>query len=138
MTLTGPPLSKSITLIAILESAGTARRFIRDVLGDRYPAVEVVVLLTSELMANAVRHSRSGSRDGGQVTVTVEVGVGVVRVDVVDEGSELEVPVVVDRGDVFCEGGRGLWLVRELAAEWGWGDGEQGRRTVWFRVGARR
>ncbi|MFC6079558.1 ATP-binding protein [Sphaerisporangium aureirubrum] len=135
MALAANPLSKSICLAGTFESVGVARGFVRDVLGEGHPDIDVVTLLASELTANAVRHSRSGRREGGRLVVTVAVGDAGVRVEVVDEGADDTVPVVAGREDALSEGGRGLWLVREMAAEWGWAEDGVGR-TVWFHVGA--
>ncbi|MET8143581.1 ATP-binding protein [Sphaerisporangium sp. NPDC005288] len=54
-----------------------------------------------------------------------------VRVEVTDEGSDRTIPQVPAQVGPFSEGGRGLWLVRELPTAWGWRQEGQGR-TVWF------
>ncbi|MEU8195610.1 ATP-binding protein [Microbispora amethystogenes] len=112
----------------------TARAFIRDVLGDGHPVVDTAMLLGSELVSNAVRHSRSGHRAGGRLTVVVAVKPGdLVHVDVIDEGSESGIPEIPAQVDGLHECGRGLWLVRELSSAWGWRDYVTGR-VVWFVV----
>ena len=48
---------------------GQARRFIAGVLGERWPRLDDILLLASEITSNAVRHTASG--DGGRFDVTV-------------------------------------------------------------------
>jgi len=102
----------------------TARSFVR----DRLPAVsdatvETVLLLTSELVTNAVIHARTAIEVG--ITVTTNK----VLVTVHDE--DLGRPSDTDPGR---EGGRGLGLVaamsEETATERHLGEG----KTVWFRL----
>ena len=79
-------------------------------------------LMTSELMTNAVLHSAS-RLPGGQVTVSVLNGDGMVRVDVIDQGQ-------VPSGARACHGlGQGLVLVSQLADTFG-ADGTD----RWFTV----
>ena len=102
---------------------GEARRFIR----DHAPAmdgglVDVLVLLTSELVTNAVIHARTAIELG----ITVTDHSVVVTVHDEDLGSA---PAREGR-----EGGWGLGLVRQLAADYDMerysGDG----KTAWFRI----
>jgi hypothetical protein len=58
---------------------------------------------------------------------------GSLRVEVIDEGSAWNVPVV--RDDMFATNGRGLFLVQSLADEWGYLRDPCGT-TVWFRLAA--
>jgi anti-sigma regulatory factor (Ser/Thr protein kinase) len=115
------------------EHVGTARSFVTDALSG-HPASDVMVLLASEIVTNAVLHSDS-RRPGGTVTVTVLEAAGGVRVEVADAGSQRSLPVV--KGDGCVTGGHGLFLVQSLADEWGYTSGEPGV-TVWFRMGSRR
>lgn len=127
------PLTRSIHLAGVPESVSTVREFVRDTLGGDHPAGDVALLLASELVANSVRHSDSGRRPGGQVTVTVTVDGDRIQVDVVDEGSATGIPQVPGQPDELRESGRGLWLVQELSSGWGWQDIPTGR-LVWFRL----
>lgn len=117
------------------ESVGEARAFVRRVLAGR-PSAEVddIVLLASELFANAVSHSDSGRRAGGVVRLTLsEPGDGVLRVEVGDAGSAAVEPRPRMDVDEESENGRGLFLVDLLAGKWGThpqGDG----RVVWFEM----
>ena len=71
----------------------------------------VAVLLTSELVTNAVRHE-----PGETVTLAVTCSRGELRVDVHDTSCSL--PVLVD-APADAEAGRGLMLVATLSADWG-------------------
>jgi hypothetical protein len=93
-----------------------------------------VLLLASELCANAVVHTRSGQA-GGQFTVDVEWSSQLARVVVGDQGS-LETPVAGTRSTGAAwseESGRGLWLVDAMADDWGTASARAGR-WVWFSV----
>lgn len=73
--------------------------------------------MTSELAGNAVLHTRS-ARPGGLITTKVtEVRAGLVRIEVIDEGSAtLPRPRTVS--GYACHG-RGLRLVELLSERWG-------------------
>ena len=71
----------------------------------------VAVLLTSELVTNAIRHE-----PGETVTLAITCSCGQLRVDVHDTSCSL--PVLVD-APADAETGRGLMLVATLSAEWG-------------------
>jgi anti-sigma regulatory factor (Ser/Thr protein kinase) len=94
---------------AAAEARGHVQAAIRawDVPVDR----DVAVLLTSELVTNAIRHEPSET-----ITLAVRCSFRHLRVDVHDTSCSL--PVVVEApGD--AETGRGLMLVATLSAEWG-------------------
>ena len=109
-----------------------ARAFVADTLGPGHPGTEVAVLLTSELVTNAVLHSDSRA-SAGTVTVVVRRRAGGLRVEVSDAGSARSIPVV--KRDVAVSHGHGLLLVDSLAQEWGYSVGEA-RTTVWFSLPA--
>jgi anti-sigma regulatory factor (Ser/Thr protein kinase) len=71
----------------------------------------VAVLLTSELVTNAIRHGA-----GETVTLAITCSCGQLRVDVHDMSCSL--PVLVD-APADAETGRGLMLVSTLSTEWG-------------------
>jgi anti-sigma regulatory factor (Ser/Thr protein kinase) len=71
----------------------------------------VAVLLTSELVTNAIRHE-----PGDTVTLAITCSYGRLRVDVHDRSCSL--PVLMD-APADAETGRGLMLVATLSAEWG-------------------
>jgi anti-sigma regulatory factor (Ser/Thr protein kinase) len=129
-------LSRSIDLSGVPESVGAARAFVRDMLGPDHSAIDTVVLLTSELVSNAIRFSRSGHREDGRLTVALTTADRVIHVYVIDEGSTDAIPEIPAQLDDLTEGGRGLWLVRELSTAWGWQPLNEGR-VVWFEVKSR-
>ena len=116
-------------------AVGQARRFVASVVGEDFPALDDLLVLVSEVAANAVRHSASG--DGGAFEVAVWVNEGAVHVEVGDQGGASE-PRLTDDGvsaDALT-GGRGLRIVDALAAKWGHAGDELGR-VVWFEVECR-
>lgn len=96
---------------------------------DGSPVADDVILLASEVAANAVVHTASGK--GGTLTVVVQPGDRVVRVEVHDGGSEA--PPDIRSADSQAVSGRGLGLVESLAARWGH-LGDRNGRVVWFEV----
>jgi anti-sigma regulatory factor (Ser/Thr protein kinase) len=72
---------------------------------------DVAVLLTSELVTNAIRHEA-----GKTIMLTITASCGQLRVDVYDTSCFM--PVLVDAAS-DAEAGRGLMLVATLSAEWG-------------------
>lgn len=86
---------------------------------------QTAVLLTSEVVTNALVHARSEARLG------LVVGEGSLRVEVGDDSPER--PAVSDV-EVDAASGRGLWLVDKLAVEWGVSDGETTGKVVWFEL----
>lgn len=105
-----------------------ARGLVVKALGDLHPRLDDAVLMTSELVTNAVMHTNS-RRPGGTVAVTIQESAGGVRIEVADSGSELTAPVV--RSEVYSADGHGLFLVQCLADTWGYLRDESGT-TVWF------
>lgn len=89
--------------------------------------IETAVLLTSELVTNALRHA------GGPPVLRAEVSRDTVRVSVADESRTM--PVLQTWPAHTAEGGRGLLLVSELAAQWGVTHGPDGGKAVWFELG---
>ncbi|WEH16934.1 ATP-binding protein [Streptomyces sp. VNUA24] len=111
------------------EEVPQARRFVAALLDERGP-VDDAVLIVSELATNAVRHSSSGLADGWFLVI-VSFGHDLVRIEVVDTGSEGE-PCLRDATEQE-EGGRGLALIAACAKDWGvknWPDG----RSVWAEL----
>jgi DNA-binding NarL/FixJ family response regulator len=89
-------------------------------------ALDVIELLTTELVTNAVRHASSTARVAAAVTGSR------IRVSVTDDGPGMPVQRVAKPDD---EGGRGLGMVEALASDWGVDvvdDG--GGTTVWFET----
>ncbi|HUZ23772.1 MAG TPA: ATP-binding protein [Streptosporangiaceae bacterium] len=87
--------------------------------------VSVAVLLTSELVTNAIRHQA-----GETATLVITCARGQLRVDVHD--TSCAVPVLVDApGD--AEAGRGLMLVASLSTDWGFYRTPEGK-VVYFTL----
>jgi anti-sigma regulatory factor (Ser/Thr protein kinase) len=97
------------------EAAGLARQLARELLGD-CPATQTVMLLVSELVTNAILHSRSGEQ-GGTVTVTLCPTQSAILVQVRDDGGPSE-PRLSARPAGDAEHGYGLLLVDALADSW--------------------
>jgi anti-sigma regulatory factor (Ser/Thr protein kinase) len=91
-----------------------------------HDALRDVELCASELLANAIEHTRSWCR------VTVAWTGERLRVEVWD--SSLRLPEAADAEDT-ATGGRGLLLVRALAHSWGWIPQGAGK-AVWFECAA--
>ncbi|WP_326596213.1 SpoIIE family protein phosphatase [Streptomyces sp. NBC_01803] len=113
-------------------SVATARGFVRDTLQGWGLAdlIEDAVVLTSELVTNAVVHAGTSAEVR---CLRDEQGV---RVEVVDRHPERELPLAeVSRGrlDLNSEGGRGLLLCAALASRWGV-DYTAAEKCVWFRL----
>jgi anti-sigma regulatory factor (Ser/Thr protein kinase) len=98
------------------------RRFCSDQsMGD---VTDDAVMLTSELMANAVEHSK------GMVTLLALVVDESLVVAVRDDSDDL--PELTDPPS-YAERGRGLQVVEALAGDWGV-DRQSSGKTVWFRL----
>ncbi len=114
------------------ESAGAARRFVASSLVDwgRVREVDVVVLLTSEVVTNVVRHAGPHA-SGEEIAVALSRIGDRVRVSVTD--NHAGIPTV---GDVapYEPSGRGLLLLDALADSWGVTTIAPGK-VVWFEVG---
>ncbi len=130
--MAGGAVLGTLTVPGRPEHVREARAFAAKALGDLHPALDNVVLLTSELVTNAITHSRSRRR-GGAVQVVITESEAGVRVEVCDQGSELSAPVV--RSEVFASDGHGLFLVQSLADQWGYVRDDNGT-TVWFWIAA--
>jgi anti-sigma regulatory factor (Ser/Thr protein kinase) len=112
------------------EASATARRALRRLRSDLDPPlVECMRLLVTELITNAVRHTRSPV-----VRLSVAVADPVVRVEVQDSGAGF-VPQPRDEWR-DREGGWGLVLVDRLADRWGVAREAAGTR-VWLELDRR-
>lgn len=131
--MAGAAVVGSLTIPGRPEHVREARAFVAKALGELHPALENAVLLTSELVTNAVMHSASRC-SGGTVTVRIKEAADGVRVEVSDAGSDLSAPAV--RKDAYASDGHGLFLVQTLSDRWGYLRGDQGT-TVWFWLGTK-
>ncbi|MGD0062165.1 MAG: ATP-binding protein [Streptosporangiaceae bacterium] len=121
----------TLTIPGRPEQVRSARAFVSRTLSGHQVSTdtETATLLTSEIVTNAIAHTKSGV-DGGTVTIVV---IGIphgVLVEVIDEGSA-GTPVV--KGDLYAADGHGLFLVQHLAAQWGYLRNPSGT-TVWFHL----
>jgi histidine kinase-like protein len=88
------------------------------------PVADDVVLIASELAANAVLHSKSA---GEVFAVSCQVSPQCVRVEVADLGGEWCTPELDGRP-------HGLDLITALATKWDIKPGTGGCRVVWARI----
>ncbi len=113
-------------------SVATARSFVRDTLqGWGFTdIVDDAVVLTSELVTNAVVHA------GTAADVLCLRSEDAVRIEVSDRYPEREIPLQqssVNMGSPDREGGRGLQLCAALATRWGV-DYTPTHKLVWFQL----
>ncbi|WTF99295.1 ATP-binding protein [Streptomyces sp. NBC_00012] len=114
-----------------LSAVGEVRGALREFLRYRWkeePA-QVAELLLSELVTNALIHTRHGA------VVTVSVAPAKLRVEVRDFVSRLPMSYVPNADDGTH--GRGLFLVQSLADAWGVGAHALGK-VVWFELDGER
>ena len=115
MALTRPTELRGcrVRLTAGPAAAGEARRQVQAAIRawDIPVDPDVAVLLTSELVTNAIKHAVSGI-----VMLAITCSRGQLRVDVHDTSRAL--PMLIDAA-ADTETGRGLMLVATLSAEWG-------------------
>ena len=86
-----------------------------------------VRLLVSELVTNSVKHARVSEDDS--ILLGVNIHDDVVRIEVRDSGPGFEPPVAAPPDD--ADEGWGLFLVEQLADEWGV---DKDRQAVWFAI----
>lgn len=128
MPTLGPPSSWlcTRTFAARPEQVAPARAFMGRVLHG-CPLIYEAQLICSELVTNAIRHSRS-ALPGGQVTVRAQVRErDYIWLEVEDQGGEW-----VKRGH-GGDGGRGLEVVAALSDYWDI-KGDETRRTICARL----
>lgn len=114
---------------------GAARRLVRAALAPHVPeeSLDTAVLLTSELVTNTILHR------GDRCALELWVGsAGRVRISVSDlsgaPGHPLRSPHAAPSPD--AEGGRGLWLLDQLADAWGSRTSDTGGTETWFELRA--
>lgn len=108
-----------------LTSAAAAREFVRIALeGSDEGIIEVIAVLTSELVTNAVLHA------GPPIQLELSWSTGRVRVAVTDGGADRP---VARSPELEETSGRGLMIVSALAEGWGVEPVPAGKR-VWAEV----
>ncbi|MFI2508649.1 ATP-binding protein [Streptomyces sp. NPDC018972] len=127
--LFGNPTEAEVPLPSRPESAATARRLVQVVVlrewGLTTKTAEDAVLLVSELVGNAVRHT--GARVFG---LRMRRRRGWIRIEVRDPSRGLPCLMPVQEMDTS---GRGLFLVDKLADRWGVDLLPRGK-TTWFEI----
>jgi anti-sigma regulatory factor (Ser/Thr protein kinase) len=105
--------SRRISLTAGPAAAAEARSQVRAAICALDIPIDptVAILLTSELVTNAIRHEA-----GDTVTLEITSAYGQLRVDVHDTSPSLPAPV---DAPADAETGRGLMLVGSLSTDWG-------------------
>jgi anti-sigma regulatory factor (Ser/Thr protein kinase) len=118
-----------LELSAGYDAARVARRAVRDGDGALPASVRYdVLLLMTEVVTNAVRHSNVGP--GRSLRVELRWSSRDVRVEVVDPGPGFTYSGPPTKGDI---GGWGLFLVDRIADRWGVTPAGPGTR-VWFEI----
>ena len=124
--LSNTGLMDTVTLPGVERSVANGRRFVRETLGSRHPALDQVALGVSELATNAIMHTPSG--DGGHITIGLTATGPVVRAEVTNDGTMAGKPHI--RRDTEAEHGRGILIIDALAESWGVIE-RSGTTTVW-------
>lgn len=128
MNLAGGPLVLVESFASMPSSVAAARAWTSQqlaLLGTGPATIDLMELLISEVVTNAVRHG-----GGSDVTLKLVLGTSI-EASVHDDGHGAPRP---RPAGVWDDGGRGLHLVAELADAWGIRADESGK-WVWFRVG---
>ena len=130
-----------LTLPGVPSDVAHARHFLADTLRDwrvQDEVADTAVLLLSEVVTNAVRYAPGPAEvsvaltDSARTAGTACGGLSL-RVCVLDCGShELPDPPVAPPAG--AEGGRGLFLLAELARCWGHDAARDDRKRVWFEL----
>jgi len=118
---------RRVTLAAVPASVGVARSQVKATIQAwEIPVDEsIAVLLTSELVTNAIRHEKDDT-----ITVVITCAYGQLHVDVHDTSCSLPVPM---DGPPDAETGRGLVLVASLSSSWGYYRTQTGK-AVYFTL----
>ena len=125
--MSGTSTERTAVFRPVAASAGAARRFLRHELEDLAvpePPMEATVLLTNELVSNAVLHART------DVELRLLTYPDVVRVEVHDGNSRRPDPAMAPAD---ATSGRGLLMVEALAQRWGV-QGTSHGKFVWFEL----
>ncbi|MEU6285180.1 ATP-binding protein [Streptomyces sp. NPDC047028] len=126
--ISAPEQQKSLTLAANDRAPGKARSFTREALTEwrAEDLLDQAVLIVSELTTNAERHGGTPNVDLSlpprldgepieEITLTVALQAGVMRIEVEDNSPEPPVPQMVP---LCSTSGRGLHLVSAAADAW--------------------
>jgi anti-sigma regulatory factor (Ser/Thr protein kinase) len=108
-----------------VEEVSRARSFARDLLSDWGIEADDVILVVSELAANAIRHADS------EFEVSLRNAGDAIVVEVTDSAASL--PVLLTAPPTLMAG-RGLLIVDQLARSWGVRRTPEGGKTVWAEI----
>jgi anti-sigma regulatory factor (Ser/Thr protein kinase) len=106
------------------QQVAAARRWAAELAAAQGASPGDARLITSELVTNAIAHTRSSQR-GGRLTVAIATEPGQITIHVHDLGTGNANRMLPTRwpvdmgGDGLTEGHRGLWIVTALGSEWG-------------------
>lgn len=122
---------RTLTLKLLREpgSARVARRAVENLLDELAPITFTrdAILLTSELIANAILHTAGGC----ELRAWFRPSLCLLRVEVLDESTVL--PVVPEPRVRRSVGGHGMLLVDDVATSWG-ASAAAGGKVVWFEL----
>ena len=111
-----------------VRAAAQARSLAREVVGQLSPErADDFVLMTSEILTNAVRHARP--EDDGRISLRFELEPHVMRAIVTDGGDDITFQNATFDSSTKCHG---LQLMDLLASRWGLS--RDGTKAVWFEV----
>jgi len=122
-----PYLRDELRLAPTPTAAAAARAFVREVcqywqLAPDATVMERAVLVANELVTNAIVHAHT------ELRLRLELRGDRLHIAVRDDSPRLLRLVVPDEQ---AEGGRGLWLVEQLARAWGVNRHPDGGKVVW-------
>jgi anti-anti-sigma factor len=119
-----------LELAASDRAPGLARSEVREALAGKLSPSEseLAVLLTSELVTNAVVHP--GDREGDSIGLQIGTDAGRARIEIADSGPGFD-PSALDREEGAI-GGHGLVLVDRGAVRWG--TRRDDRFRIWFEL----
>jgi anti-sigma regulatory factor (Ser/Thr protein kinase) len=125
---------RSVALANDVGSVAAARHFVQAQVAEQGFDHDAAMLLTSELVANVIRHAHSDITVWVSTEPCLHVGVqdGAAATEAFREilfSTSTEVPVT-------ARGGRGLPLVGLLASRFGLDDASEGGKIVWFELDA--
>lgn len=103
------------------------RRFVADLDGPPTNADDAA-LVVSELVANALAHSRD---TGPDIELELRARQGVLHIEVQDHEPR---PPVLQEPALDSEVGRGLLIVDAVSSHWGWATVDGVRKRVWCDV----
>lgn len=117
---------RRLRLVRASTAPALARRHVQSELAASVTAGRLhdLVLLTSEVVTNAVQHSRAGT-----IEISLVAGSTFTRIEVGNPGQSWDGRPESRKSEPDEAGGWGLFLVEQLSDRWGVGDSDH---TVWF------